>query len=156
MQSWLPQFRDLLIRFAAKYPVPTTGEEAAREWIKKVAETFNYHFPVFGSWGVKSSSPTNPQTADCLTLKSTVALTGFDTLRSAGDPDCQLISSPGPIDLNGQYFIPVVAKDWLGYVPDPIPTPTPTPTPIPVPEVTLVEVNAKCQLILEILQKHFK
>ena len=153
MQAWLRQFRDLLIKFENKFPLPKDGDDSARAWIKKLAETFNFYFPAFGFWGVKARDSNSPQTTDCLSLNSTVAFTGWDVIFSSGSPETKLNADPESIDLTGQYFIPAITKDWLNINTEP---PVPTEPTEPVPNITLDEVNTKCQLILDLLQKHFK
>lgn len=124
MPEWKEDFRVLLVRFAEKFGIPKgTGEEAARQWAHKLAEQFCFSFGT--SFGHKSAGPGRPHSADAIAVREGGKLYGWDVLRDAGGPDCQLVERPGTIDLTGQLFEVVSAVNHLA-APAPPPPPPPS------------------------------
>jgi hypothetical protein len=150
---------DMLRQFAAKFPVPQLQpgeaiealEERARQWTVRFCEQAAC---VSASYGAKRADPTRPISKDVLAWHGVAEFVGWDLLSGVGTGAPTLNDGlagrplPSTYDLTGQVFVPVNAKDWLGFyvtpqpVPDPIiPTPvTPDPaTPVPAPAPTVPE-----------------
>ena len=130
MPPWTPEYRALLLAFAAKFPIPfKTGAADAQAWTHQLAEQFRY---TFGErFGHKQASPTRPHSADTIALREGAMLFGWDVLLDAGG-ESTLITTPRTIDLTGQVFEVVQPVNHVGLMPPP-PPPPPTPPPLPTP-----------------------
>ncbi len=129
-----PLVKDTRDRFVAAFPVPhiVTGETLAafedrcRDWCWELAE--QVHFDTRDPrYGVKSSSPTNPQSKDALAF-NTPPLIAWDLLLGVGTGAPTLVADPQSVSIPDQTFIPVPAVDHLEDTPVP---PTPEPGPLP-------------------------
>ena len=110
-----------IIRYAAQYGLPV-GDEAARLWTKRLAETFKALFGA--SWGHKNAGSGRPPSTDVIAYKAFDQFYGYDVIVAQGAPEQRLDPNPAPIDLTGQVFIPVDAHNWLD---DDYPKPLPEP-----------------------------
>lgn len=150
--NWNPQFTELVLKFAAKFPIERNGnEDNCRIWIYKLAQQFEHNFPVFGKFGSKRQGSGYPQTKDVVAIKNTNGFFGWDLVLGAGSTLAEINSNPSTIDLTGQEFIPVNAYDWLGEA-NPVPTPDPTPN----PAITLEKVYDVCLQIQTKLNEHLR
>jgi len=120
---WTKAHQQLLERFAAAFR-PPIEDDVARVWTVGLAEQFRYEFPT-ERWGTKRASPSRPQSTDVICTE--VPFIGYDVLLNQGQPDQRIAVTPVPIELLGQVYIPVVAKDHLGPAPKPEPPPKPAP-----------------------------
>jgi hypothetical protein len=122
---WTTAHQSLLERFAASFPPPMADDEC-RVWTVALAEQFRFDFPK-DRWGTKRASPSRPQSTDCICTQ--LPFVGYDVIISQGRPDQHLAVNPEPLDLTGQVYISVTAKDHLGPAPKPEPTVPPKPAP---------------------------
>lgn len=130
MPTWTEENRQLLLRFAAKFPIPKgVGEEAARNWTHKLCEQFRYNFGP--AWGHKKADSGRLHSADAVAFKDGNRIYAWDVLADAGGPDCRLLDRPGTLDISNQVFEVVTSTNHLG---EDVPVPTPTPPPAPAPE----------------------
>jgi hypothetical protein len=112
--------------FAAAYPVPTTGDDAARDWTHRLCEQLAFSCPADG-WGHKRADPTRPHSADCIAIRA--PFVGWDIIDSAGTPQAALRLGGQSLDLSGQTFEPVTPTNHLADDPPPPPPPPPTDCP---------------------------
>ena len=115
-----PAHRAVITHFEDTFPLPTTGDDAARDWTHRLAQQMRFSFPSDG-WGHKSASPTRPHSADCIALLN--PFIGWDVVGNAGTPQAVLTMDGESIDLSGQTFEPVEAVNYLGGPPPDPPPP---------------------------------
>jgi hypothetical protein len=118
----------------ARFPAPATQEGPMREWTQLLAEQFAFAFPGEG-WGCKSTSRGGTQSFDVMARQAGGRLWGYDLAFDAGSSRARLDTSPDAMDLTGQAFIPVTAKNHLGTATPGTPNQgTPPPSGKPIPE----------------------
>lgn len=101
-----------------------------RAWCLKLAQTMKAQLPSSGEWGVKSASPTRPQSKDSIALRTPEDQLSWDIFLGTGTGKPKLADEPECHDISDQHFMAVVAKDWLGgSTPEPPEPPTPNPCP---------------------------
>lgn len=126
------EIRAVLARYAGIFHVPTGApgeafDERARQWCIRLAEQVSYeHGP---QWGVKRADPGRPISKDSLAWTNGAVLLSWDLLTGVGTGQPVLVSNPSKIDITGQMFQPVVARDHLGTMMPPAPPETPAPLP---------------------------
>ena len=126
--------------------IPVDAEEARREWVYKLAQTFKARFPI--AWGTKRADPTRPQSKDVICYESAGRLVGWDVVLGTEPPT--LNPNADSMDLTGQVFIPVEAHDWLSVLP-PVEPEVPIP-PVVVPDPSTLEARvAKIEAFLSSL-----
>lgn len=79
------------------------------------AEQFAFSFPGEG-WGHKAAGGGRPPSTDVIARNMSSGLWGFDLILNQGTSGQSLIDRPGALNLAGQEFIPVTAKNHLGNV----------------------------------------
>lgn len=102
---------NLLQQIEAKFGLPTTGS-AIEPWTRRAMEQFKFSDPA-QNWGCKSTSPGSP-VSDAFAIQEHSRLLAYDCVVSAGSSAAHLNLNPEELDITGQHFIPVTAKDWLG------------------------------------------
>ena len=131
MQQLTPEQMETIVRFAAKFPVPTTNDEASRAWTRRLCEQLAYSFPAAG-FGHKRASEDRPPSADCVAMPG-AAFVGWDVIADSGSPAARLsLNAESQHDLAAplrQVFIKVDPVDYLGDAPPPTPGPTPVDPP---------------------------
>jgi hypothetical protein len=110
--------RDVIQQYANKYPIPAGDEAASQEWTHKLAQQLKFTFPYDG-WGHKSAGSGRPHSKDVVAIAS--PFIGWDVILGAGTLSPTLSLTGDSIDLTGQLFEQVEAKDFLGTTPVPPP-----------------------------------
>lgn len=108
-----PPVQALIAQFAARFPVPTTSDDASRDWTHRLCEQLAFSFPADG-WGHKSASPTRPHSADAIAIRS--PFLGWDVIDNSGGPAAALRLNGDSIDLahpEMQTFEPVTPVNHL-------------------------------------------
>ena len=107
--------RATLAAYAAVYPVnpECETEDGARAWTGRCAQQFKYTHGDF--WGHKRADPGRPLSKDAIAYNdpANYPLMAYDLLRDSASPNVQLNSSPSPIDITGQVFVPVTAANYI-------------------------------------------
>jgi hypothetical protein len=104
----------LLQQFADRFGLPTSGP-MIEPWTRQCMEQFRFSDPG-QNWGCKSTSNGSP-VSDTFAISTGGRLLGYDCVVSAGAPYASLNLHPEELDITGQHFIPVTAKDHLGTAP---------------------------------------
>jgi len=127
--------RDILVRFAARYPLPAcagcsgeTRENAVRQWTYMFVEQVCFERPPSEGWGTKRAGPNRPISADTVTQRRldselAEALVSWDLVVAAGDENQHINLDPDSIVTTGQVFVEVPGVDHLGSTPTPPPPP---------------------------------
>jgi hypothetical protein len=105
---------DLLQRFADKFGLPTSSA-LIEPWTRQCMEQFRFSDPA-QNWGCKSTRPGSP-VSDSFAIDEGHRLIQYDCVISAGAPYASLNLHPEELDITGQHFIAVGAKDHLGGAP---------------------------------------
>jgi len=137
-----PGAKDLITKFAAKYPFPITNDEDSANWTHRLCEQLAFSYPAT-PWGHKKASDTRPHSADVIALSN--PFVGWDIITNAGTPAARLNLNDSEIDLSGQVFEPVNPVNHLADAP-PIEPPVIPPT---IPPASNLDVE-----ILNELKKH--
>lgn len=114
----------------ARFPAPVKSEPLMRDWTQLLMEQFAFSFPGEG-WGCKSTSRGGTQSFDVGARQAGGRLWGYDLALNGGRADAELDTSPGAMDLTGQAFISVTARNHLGSAPPVTPPTQPPVTPPP-------------------------
>lgn len=142
----IPNHYDVVQKMFAAFPDLLTGvnDENRREWTRRVAETLKAKCPA-EPWGAKRADPGRPLSKDVIALDRN-PLVGVELLIGAGT------ASPLPewveIDLTGQTFVPVTARDWLGGTSGPEPDPEPGDLEARVERLEQVVAKVRAALVL--------
>lgn len=119
---------------ATQFPVPQQGageplatfQQRARDWCRMFAEQIKFEFPNDG-YGVKSSSPSNPQSKDTVARLVGGHLFIWDIFIAVDTGHPTLNLNALSQDITGQNFIPVTAHNWLSAPAPPGPPPAGAP-----------------------------
>jgi hypothetical protein len=132
-----PRVRELLIAFAAKFPVPRTigggeeHEERARQWSIRFCEQLNHSLPGEG-YGTKRADSGRPISKDTTSQQRGGEMVTWDLLVGTGTGEPSLNLDPHGEVTTGQVFVPVDAVNHLGVtVPEQPPEQPPTKPPTP-------------------------
>lgn len=163
---WTAQHRQELKRFHAAFGLPSLSGDAARAWTQSLAEHFAYVFnrPAETGlpsvvWGTKRGDPGRPRSTDVICTRT--PFIGYDVILNQGLAHQSIILDPDPLDLTGQVFIPVTAKNHLGVVDPPAPPPPPVHVCPPCPPVPptfpyVDESGADGRLFLSLVKQAYR
>ncbi len=110
MTDWDQRHFDLMIRLSQVYAPNNNDDETRRDFVRKLAQQFNYTFPEDGEWVCKRYQ-NGPQSSDVVKPKG--ASYGWDTMTGRqGEP--AVIFQWNRISLDSNNIdIPVGTQNWL-------------------------------------------
>jgi len=112
--------RQVIARYAAKYPVPTASEEASQTWTHNLCRQLVFSFPGDG-WCHKSAGGGRPHSKDCIAVQNAGRFYGWDIIINAASPAATLDLNADSQDLTGQVPEPVMPQNYLDDGPEPPP-----------------------------------
>jgi hypothetical protein len=114
------EWKQVIGQFVAKFAIPRAANESAEAtekatlecqlWTHGLAQQLKHSFPTAG-FGHKSAGPGRPHSSDVVCLKD--PFIGWDLIGAAGGVAPTLQLEGESIDLAGQIFEEVEARNWL-------------------------------------------